>query len=681
MQTSKTDKPLYNSRIVDTYLRLIKKDYPHIKVFDVLRYAGMESYQVNDESHWFTQKQINLFNVKLQQVTGNQDIALDAGRYAASPEALGVMRKYLIGLVSPYKVYENVTATISSFTKSSRYTSRKINSNAVEVIATPNKGVHEELFQCRNRLGWLEALVKIFGFKLINIDHPECIFRGGKPCRYVVTWQKSRASLLKRIRNYAILIVPVFVILSCFQLPLAQVVSQIVPVSVFMVMLLSWYSGVLEVKELWGAFDNMKHSSHDLVEQINMNYENALMINEVGQTLSKASDIDGILLNVIEILKKHLDYDRGLVLLATPNRSRLVFRAGFGYNEDELALLTKTGFNLDKSDSKGIFVVSFKDQKPFLLNDIDEIKDTLSPRSQQFAKLLGVKSFICCPIIYENESLGILAVDNIKTKRPLIQRDVNLLMGVAPQIAISIYNASLMDTKLRQFQSILKVLAATIDARDPVTAGHSERVTEYALGICHELGFDNDFCEVIRVASLLHDYGKIGVKDSILKKPGRLTPEERLDVMKHVEKSQEILERIHFEGIYAEVPEIAGAHHEKLDGSGYPKGLKGDEIPYGARIIAVADVFEAITSKRHYRDPMPLNVAFAAMRMDIGIHFDKKCVEALILYVKNKTGQQDDVTVEEQIDYQIDVGAGEIISLQSPVAEVYAPEIAAGLEN
>ena len=681
MQTTSTDKPLYNSRIVDTYIRLIRKDYPHIKVIDVLRFAGMESYQVNDESHWFTQKQINLFNEKLQQLTGNKDIALEAGRYAASPEALGVMRKYLIGLVSPYKVYENVTATISSFTKSSKYTSRKINNNAVEVIATPNKGVKEEPFQCRNRLGWLEALLKIFGFKLINIDHPECLFKGGKRCRYVVTWQKSRASLLMRIRNYAIMVLPVSIILSYFLLQLPQILTQVVPVSVFIVLLLSWYAGVLNVKELWATFDNLKYSSHDLVEQINMNYENALMVNEIGQTLSKASDIDGILLNVIEILKKHLDYDRGLVLLATPNRTRLVFRAGFGYSEGELALLTKTGFSLDKSDSKGIFVVSFKDKKPFLLNDIEEIKDTLSPRSQQFAKLLGVKSFICCPIIYEDESVGILAVDNIKTKRPLIQRDVNLLMGVAPQIGISIYNANLMHAKLHQFQSILKVLAATIDARDPITAGHSERVTEYALGICHELGFDNDFCEVIRVASLLHDYGKVGVKDSILKKPGRLTPEERLEVMKHVEKSQKILERIHFEGIYAEVPEIAGAHHEKLDGSGYPKGLKGDEIPYGARIIAVADVFEAITSKRHYRDPMPLNVAFAALRMDIGIHFDKKCVEALILYMRNKLGQQDAVDLDEQINYQIDFGAGEAISFQPQVVEVYTPEIIAGQES
>ena len=675
------EKPLYNSRIVDTYIRLIKRDYPHVKVNDVLRSAGMEPYQVKDESHWFSQRQINRFHEQLQQLTGNKDIALEAGRYAASPEALGVMRKYLIGLIRPYKVYENVTATISSFTKSSEYTSRKINNNTVEVIATPNQGVREEPFQCRNRFGWLEALVKIFGFKLNEIHHPECLFKGGEKCRYIVTWQKSNAVLVKRIRNYSILTLPVIVFLSYFFLQLPQVLTEMLPVAVFIILLLSWIAGKLNVKELWATFDTMKHSSHDLVEQINVNYENALMINEIGQTLSKASDIDGILLNVVEILKKHLDYDRGLVLLASPNKTRLVFRAGFGYNEDELTLLTRTGFNLDKADSKGIFVVSFKEQKPFLLNDIEEIKESLSPRSQQFAKLLRVKSFICCPIIYENESLGILAVDNIKTKRPLIQRDINLLMGVAPQIGISIHNATLMNTKLRQFQSILKVLAATIDARDPITAGHSERVTEYALGICHELGFDNDFCEVIRVASLLHDYGKVGVKDSILKKAGRLTPEERLEVMKHVEKSREILERIHFEGIYAAVPEIAGAHHEKIDGSGYPRGLKDDEIPYGAKIIAVADVFEAITSKRHYRDPMPLKVAFAALRMEIGIHFDKDCVEGLIRYVKNKLGQQGEVGAEETFDYQTEVGPNAIIDLPLPTVEELPAEMMAGREN
>jgi HD-GYP domain-containing protein (c-di-GMP phosphodiesterase class II) len=137
---------------------------------------------------------------------------------------------------------------------------------------------------------------------------------------------------------------------------------------------------------------------------------------------------------------------------------------------------------------------------------------------------------------------------------------------------------------------------------------------------------------MIRVASLLHDYGKIGVDDSILKKPGRLTTEEYDHIKTHAAKSKTILDQVNFEGIYTEVPEIAGSHHEKLDGTGYPNGLTGDQIHFGAKIIAVADVFEALTSKRHYRDPMPVSEAFEHLLENIGVHFDRQCVEALINY-------------------------------------------------
>jgi HD-GYP domain-containing protein (c-di-GMP phosphodiesterase class II) len=231
-----------------------------------------------------------------------------------------------------------------------------------------------------------------------------------------------------------------------------------------------------------------------------------------------------------------------------------------------------------------------------------------------------------------------LAVDNIETKKPLLQSDINILMGIANQIGISIYNAKLIEARFRQFQSILQVLAATTDARDPITAGHSEKVTEYAVGICHELGLSYNYTEMIRVASLLHDYGKIGVDDAILKKPGRLTSKEYDHIKTHAFKSKNILEQVNFEGIYTEVPEIAGSHHEKLDGTGYPNGLIGDQIHFGAKIIAVADVFEALTSKRHYRDPMMVSEAFEILVENIGTHFDKQCVEALInFYNKNFT--------------------------------------------
>ena len=212
-------------------------------------------------------------------------------------------------------------------------------------------------------------------------------------------------------------------------------------------------------------------------------------------------------------------------------------------------------------------------------------------------------------------------------------------MGIANQIGISIHNAKLIDARFKQFQSILQVLAATTDARDPITAGHSEKVTEYAVGICNELGLAHKYTEMIRVSSLLHDYGKIGVDDAILKKPGRLTEEEYEHIKTHAVKTKNILEQVNFEGIYKEVPEVAASHHEKLDGSGYPNGLTEDEIPFGAKIIAVADVFEALTSRRHYREPMMLNEAFDHLVNNVGIHFDKECVEAFINYYNNNISQ------------------------------------------
>jgi hypothetical protein len=321
-----------------------------------------------------------------------------------------------------------------------------------------------------------------------------------------------------------------------------------------------------------------------------------------------------------------------MILLADPQQERLLFRAGYGYTEEQLRVLKKTAFHLDKPNSKGVFVVSFREQKPFLINDLNEIEGNLSLRSMVVANKLGTQSFICCPILCDGTSMGILAVDNLRSKKPLVHSDMSLLIGIASVLGISLRNAELLESKERQFRSILQTLAASIDARDPMTSGHSEKVTEYALGICEELELPKEYAEMIRVAALLHDYGKIGVPDNILKKPGRLTEEEYEIVKTHAEKTKRILNQINFEGVFSQVPVIAGAHHEKYDGTGYPNGLKGEEIPLGARIIAVADFFEAITSRRHYRDPMQLKRALQLLGEESGKRFDRKIVDAFFSY-------------------------------------------------
>jgi putative nucleotidyltransferase with HDIG domain len=643
MEISHTDnRPLYNSRIIDTYLKLIKRKYRHVNIGELLSYAKMESYQVEDEGHWFTQEQVDRFYEIVRKLTGNHNIAREAGRYAASPETLGAIKKHVLGLIGPANVYE-IAGKITSkyFVRSARYESRRIGRNKVEITVTPYEGVSEKLYQCENRLGFWECIAEIFNYRLPKIQHPECMFEGGKVCRYIVSWQESHFAVWKKIRNYATLLGFAFCLGYYFIFPQFALSFPIILSSfVLLIFLLTLHAQNFERDELNSAINSLRDSSEDLVEQINQNYNQALLVNEMGLAISKHTDIDDILNSIVKILERRLDFDRGMILLANEDKTRLVFHAGFGYTIEQLLALKTVNFHLDKPDSKGVFAVSFREKRPFLISDIEEIKENLSPRSLEFAKKMGAKSFICCPIIYEVEPLGILAVDHIKTKRPLVQTDMNLLMGIAPQIGISIHNAILTEGRERQFRSILQVLAASIDARDPLTAGHSAKVTDYALGICKELSLPKDYCEMIRVASLLHDYGKIGIKDDILKKNGPLTIEEHDEIKTHVKKTTKILDQVSFEGIYQEVPKIVESHHEKIDGSGYPMGIKGDAIPLGAKIIAVADFFEAITAKRHYREPMPLDTAFGLLMEGCDIHFDRKIVEAFIRHYKKTEGKK-----------------------------------------
>ena len=621
----------YNSKIIDYYIRLVKQKYSHIHINELLKFADMKPYEVADQGHWFTQDQIDRFHEKLVQLTDNQHIAREAGRYAASPDSIGIMRQYVLGMVGPAHAFEIINKATLNFTQSSTYESRKISSNKFEIIVTPHTGVSEKPFQCENRIGFFEALVMVFGYSIPHIDHSACIFKGATSCRYTITWERSRSVTYKRIGAVISLLCIMLAVLLAVT-GHVTILKNLLYLFVPVIFLLAAIIATSEKNELKASLDNTNESTDKLLEQIDSNYNNALLTNEIGQVLNSCTDSKGILALVIKIMEQRLDYDRGLILLANPDESRLVPLAGYGYSPEQRSLLDTVTFHLDRPESKGVFVLSFREQRPFLINDLNEIEENLSTHSLAFAKRMGTLSFICCPIISDGRSIGLLAVDNIKTKRALVESDISRMMGIASVIGISLRNVELIEAKVRQFNSVLQVLAASIDARDSMTAGHSEKVTEYSVGICNELGLPRDECEIIRVAALLHDYGKIGVPDAILKKEGKLTPEEYAIVMTHAEKTREILSRVNFEGMYATIPEIAAAHHEKIDGSGYPRGLTGPDIPLGSKIIAVADYFEAITTKRHYREPMPLDIAVTLLRSNSGTLFDTQIVEAFLSY-------------------------------------------------
>ena len=425
--------------MIDNYIKLIERKYKDVDINDLLLYADMKSYEVADQGSWFSQKQINRFHDRLSQATGYGHISREAGRFAASPEALGITRQYVLGQADPARVYAFIGRASGRMTRAATWESKKIASNKVEITVTPNEGVKTEPFQCENSMGIIESIALVFSNKLPHIDHQECVFKKGSVCRYIVTWEKTRSASAKRIRNYSLISLSSICLITSFVNPVFLVYG-LLPASAAGIFILALAIAYLEKQELRSSLSEVFDSTNKLVDQINENYNNALMTHEFGQAISRHTNIDDILKNVVQILENRLDYDRGIILLANPGGSRLIFRDGFGYTGDQLETLKKVRSRLDNPDSKGVFAVSFREQRPFLINDINEIEEDLSSRSLQLLRDLGSRAFICCPIVCDGESLGILAVDNLNSKRALVKSDMNFLMGFAPVIGASIRN-------------------------------------------------------------------------------------------------------------------------------------------------------------------------------------------------------------------------------------------------
>lgn len=169
------------------------------------------------------------------------------------------------------------------------------------------------------------------------------------------------------------------------------------------------------------------------------------------------------------------------------------------------------------------------------------------------------------------------------------------------------------------YHDIIECIACALDAKDPYTAGHSERVSDMALKVCELIGLKKEDVEKIHIAAHLHDIGKIGVPDAVLNKEGKLTQEEWLAIRRHPEIGAEILSKSHH---LKELKEIVLCHHERYDGKGYPLGLAGEKIPVGARIIAICDSIDAMTSNRCYRKAHDFAFCYGEIEKNLGTMYD-----------------------------------------------------------
>ncbi|MBI5195764.1 MAG: HD domain-containing protein [Nitrospirae bacterium] len=337
----------------------------------------------------------------------------------------------------------------------------------------------------------------------------------------------------------------------------------------------------------------------------------------VSSLINSTLDTREIRERTITALTTLLNAEAGSLLLIDDETGELFFEVATGEKGMKLKRFRlKTG--------EGIAGWVVQNGEPVIVNDA--VSD---PRFSQKADLHSgfiTKSIICMPVKSKEKIIGVLQGIN-KNKGIFTADDLELIKSIADQVAIAIENARLYIELRETFFATTQALAEMIELRDPYTGGHTKRVMNYSTIIGRYMELDKTQFEKLRLAAILHDIGKIGVRDAILLKQGGLNDEEFDKMKMHAHYGAEILGRI--KQLKDVIPGVKD-HHERFDGKGYPDGLKNEAISLIARIIAVADTFDAMTTDRPYRKGLSVEKAFEEFRKGSDTQFDKAVVDAFL---------------------------------------------------
>ena len=346
---------------------------------------------------------------------------------------------------------------------------------------------------------------------------------------------------------------------------------------------------------------------------------------KLGRLISAETNIDALIEAIAWETSSALNADRCTVFMYDKENNELWSKVATGMGTEEIR------FPADKGLAGHVAMTGNTVNIQDAYND-DRFNKEIDNKTGYVTKTI-----LCMPIRnIKHEIVGVFQVLN-KQNGVFTSEDEDILVALGSSAGIALENTrlfnrqqKLLEEQKKLFDSFIDTLAASIDARDKITSGHSSRVRTYSQLMCDVLGLSDKDKEEIKHAATLHDIGKIGVRDSVLQKEGKLTDDEYAHIQQHALLTHEILSRIYFSDDYSKVADIAASHHEKFDGNGYFMKKSGADIPLGGRILAVADVFDAITSKRHYRDKMPIKDAISILQKGAGSHFDPDMIDAFL---------------------------------------------------
>ncbi len=385
------------------------------------------------------------------------------------------------------------------------------------------------------------------------------------------------------------------------------------------------------INELKEAREQLQHYADNLNNLISM----LVGIHEFGVEATSFYDMDKVCQVVVANACRLLRTGIGSLMLLNKENNLLEIEAAQGLPPDVIKSSVRIG--------EGVAGLVAKLGEPIFCEDIET-----DPRFQRENRMqYNSKSFVSVPLKVKDRVIGVLNINNKESGHPFNQRDLRLLTILADQAAITIENVQLYQDMRNLYIGTIKTLAHAIEAKDPYTRGHAERVTQYAVAIAEEMALPKTLIRNIETAGLIHDIGKIGIKDEILTKQGKLSSVEYEVIKTHPLIGERIVRPI---GFLENVTPLILYHHERYDGKGFLEGLKGKEIPLGSRILNVADAYDAMITDRPYRKAMSKEKAQEELKRCSGSQFDPEVIEAFLRVLKRweREGREHNPEVREE---------------------------------
>ncbi len=559
---------------------------------------GLEQF-LSDENNWIPSGLImNLFE-RARDITRNPDVAFDIGFDSIMNREFSYWQKIFLKIFSSPRITLRRINQLNTKLNSTKIVELIYDSPGRAVIRwhwRENVAASKDL--CSYNKGIYSAIPTLWGRQAAKVVESGCSFEGAPYCEITLTW----AMALSKFRN--------------------RFSSMFTRKSTL-------YTALEEIDKdktlLRQRFDEVTRLNVELTDlnvELSQKVTMLKAINNATRTIVSVADTQKVLQQTMTPIVEVFGFSRAMIMLVNEAGDYLEYSYGVGEASEALGKLKD--YRIPLSRDQNLMIRVLKRRRPVLIRDVRAAG--LNPTNRILSDFRP-SSFIVCPLIAEDKVIGILGADRRGDQKPPTTTDTEFLSIFANNIATAFRRARLDEELKTSYVSAVRALVQAIEEKDTYTRGHSERVAYFAVEVARRLGLPESEIEYLRFGSILHDVGKIGIPESIVRSPKALTSAEFKIIQKHPLKGVEILQPITFiqDHMY-----LVRNHHERWDGRGYPDGLGGEDIPLGAQIVAIADAYDAMTSSRPYRRGLPPKQAAREILKNAGTQFSKRLADAFL---------------------------------------------------